>query len=64
MKPRILISPDICYGTLAAGFGHSMVYSASSYYASRKFGNKEYYLIRQLVVCCNRNCCHACCIQD
>lgn len=34
---------------LLLALGVSMVYSASSYYASRKFGNKEYYLIRQLV---------------
>ncbi|NLM10196.1 MAG: putative lipid II flippase FtsW [Clostridiaceae bacterium] len=34
---------------LLLALGVSMVYSASSYYASRKFGNKEYYLIRQLI---------------
>lgn len=34
---------------LLLALGVSMVYSASSYYASRKFENKEYYLIRQLV---------------
>jgi len=34
---------------LLIALGVSMVYSASSYYASRKFGNKEYFLIRQLI---------------
>jgi len=34
---------------LLLALGISIVYSASSYYASRKFGNKEYYLIRQLI---------------
>lgn len=29
--------------------GVAMVYSASSYYAGRVFGNKEYFLIRQLI---------------
>ena len=29
--------------------GVSMVYSASSYYALRIFGSKEYFLIRQLI---------------
>lgn len=34
---------------LLLALGVSMVYSASSYYASREFGNKEYFLIRQLI---------------
>lgn len=34
---------------LLLAIGVSMVYSASSYYALRKFGSKEYYLIRQLI---------------
>lgn len=34
---------------LLLALGVSMVYSASSYYASRNFDNKEYYLIKQLL---------------
>ncbi|MBP7176806.1 MAG: putative lipid II flippase FtsW [Thermoclostridium sp.] len=34
---------------LLLALGVCMVYSASSYYASREFGNKEYFLVRQLI---------------
>lgn len=34
---------------LLLALGVSMVYSASSYFASREYGNKEYFVIRQLI---------------
>ena len=34
---------------LLLSLGVCMVYSASSYYAGREFGNKEYFLVRQLL---------------
>lgn len=34
---------------LLLALGVCMVYSASSYYSSRKYGNQEYYLFRQLI---------------